>query len=57
MFRKCFIYEIDEDIELMAGEFGDILVRKINVDGDEEISYEDFLESVKNQRELLECFG
>lgn len=57
LLRKCFIHEKDEDVELMVKEFADILVRKLDVDGDGEISYEDFSESVKKQRELLECFG
>lgn len=57
LLRKCFIYEKDEDVELMVKEFADILVRKLDVDGDGEISYEDFSESVKNQKELLQCFG
>lgn len=57
LLRKCFINEKDEDVELMVKEFSDILVRKLDVDGDGEISYEDFSESVKKQRELLQCFG
>lgn len=57
LLRKCFIYEKDEDVELMVKDFADILVRKMDVDGDGEISYEDFAESVKGQKELLECFG
>lgn len=57
LLRKCFIYEKDEDVELMVKEFADILVRKLDIDGDGEISYEDFSESVKKQRELLQCFG
>lgn len=57
LLRHCFIYEKDEDVELMVKEFADILVRKIDVDGDGEISLEDFMESVKKQRELLQCFG
>lgn len=57
LLRKCFIYEKDEDVELMVKEFADILVRKIDVDGDGDISYEDFSESVRNQKELLQCFG
>lgn len=57
LLRKCFIYEKDEDVELMVKEFADILVKKLDVDGDGEISYEDFAHSVQNQRELLQCFG
>lgn len=57
LLRKYFIYEKDEDVELMLKEFADILVRKLDIDGDGEISYEDFSESVLKQRELLECFG
>lgn len=57
LLRKCFIYEKDEDVELMVKEFADILMKKIDADGDGEISYEDFSKSVQNQRELLQCFG
>lgn len=57
LLRKCFIYEKDEDIELMVKEFADILVQKLDIDGDGEISHDDFAESVRKQRQLLECFG
>lgn len=55
--RKYFISDKDEDCEVMVKDFSDILVRKIDVDCDGEISYDDFSTSVKNQPELLECFG
>lgn len=57
LLRKCFIYDKEEDIELMVKDFADILMKKIDIDGDGEISYEDFSESVKQQRQLLQVFG
>lgn len=57
LLRKCFIYDKEEDIELMVKDLADIIVKKIDLDGDGEISYEDFSQSVKEQREVLEIFG
>lgn len=57
LLRKYFIYDKEEDIELMVKDFADILMKKIDIDGDGEISYEDFSESVKEQRQVLEIFG
>lgn len=57
LLRKCFIYDKEEDIELMVKDLADIIVKKVDIDGDGEISYEDYSESVKKQREVLEIFG
>lgn len=57
LLRKCFIYEKDEDIELMVKDLADLLMRKLDIDGDGEISYEDYSDSVRQQREILEIFG
>lgn len=57
LLRKCFIYEKDEDVELMVKDLADILMRKLDIDGDGEISFEDYSSSVRQQREILEIFG
>lgn len=57
LLRKCFIFEKDEDIELMVKDLADILMKKLDIDGDGEVSYEDYSTSVRGQREILEIFG
>lgn len=57
LLGKCFVGEHDEDIELAVKDLADIIVRKMDVDSDGMISFEDYKNSVLNQKELLECFG
>lgn len=57
LLRKCLISKKDEDIELMVKDLADILMRKLDIDGDGEISFEDYSQSVREQREILEIFG
>lgn len=57
LLGKCFVAEHDEDIELAVKDLADIIVRKMDVDSDGMISFEDYRNSVLNQKELLECFG
>lgn len=55
--RKCFVSKRTEDVEVMVKGLTDILMRKLDIDGDGEISYADYSESVNEQYELLEVFG
>lgn len=57
LLRKCFISEKDEDTELMVKDLADILMRKMDMDGDGEISFDDYAEAVRSQKQLLEVFG
>lgn len=55
--RKYFMSARDELVEIAIKDFADILVKKLDVDGDTEVSYIDYSTSVRRQPELLECFG
>lgn len=57
LLGKCFIMEYEEDVDLAVKDLADILVRKMDVDGDGVISFDDYKKSVLDQNELLECFG
>lgn len=57
LLGKCFVGEHDEDIELAVKDLADIIVRKMDLDADGMISFQDYRSSVLDQEELLECFG
>lgn len=57
LLEKCFIYEFEDDVALAAKDLADTLVRKMDLDCDGVISFDDYYESVLQQPELLECFG
>lgn len=57
LFGKCFIGEYEEDVELAVKDLADIMVRKMDLDTDGIITFEDYRQSVLRQPELLECFG
>lgn len=57
LLGKCFVMEYEEDVELAVKDLADIMVRKMDIDGDGVIDFEDYRKSVLEQNELLECFG
>lgn len=57
LLGKCFVMEYEEDVELAVKDLADIMVRKMDVDGDGAINFDDYSKSVNEQKELLECFG
>lgn len=57
LLGQCFIMEYEEDVELAVKDLADIMVRKLDVDGDGVINFDDYRNSVLEQNELLECFG
>lgn len=57
LLDKCFVKEYDEDADLAVKDLADIMIRKMDLDSDGVISFDDYRTSVQNQPELLECFG
>lgn len=55
--REGFISKKSEDVEVMVKDLTNVLMQKLDIDGDGEISYADYCESVRKQREMLEVFG
>lgn len=57
LLGNCFITEKAEDAESAVKDSTSIVVRKMDLDGDGSISFDDYRNSVLKQKELLECFG
>lgn len=54
---KCFVKEYEEDADLAVKDLADIMIRHMDLDSDGIISFQDYVNSVRRQPELLECFG
>lgn len=57
LLDKCFVKEYEEDADLAVKDLADIMIRKMDLDSDGVLSFEDYRNSVRKQPELLECFG
>lgn len=56
-YRRSFYRHRVEEIDETVKDFTDIVIKKIDLDKDGIISYDDYSTSVKNDLMLLECFG
>lgn len=57
LMRKFVFKHQDEDVEEAVKDFVDIVIKKIDLDKDGIISFEDYSASVLKDPMLLECFG
>lgn len=57
-FRNCLVkHPQDEDPDEGVRELVDIVLRKMDLDNDSKLSFEDFSSSINKQSLLLEAFG
>lgn len=57
LLRKTIFKHEEEDVEEAVKDLVDIILTKMDLDHDGKISKNDFLEAVRADPEMLECFG
>lgn len=56
-YKRCFYRHRVEEIDETVKDFTDIVIKKLDLDKDGIISFEDYTKSVESDFMLLECFG
>lgn len=56
-YRRCFFKHQAEETDETVKDFTDIVIKKMDLDKDGIISYEDYSECVEIEPMLVECFG
>ncbi|XP_055629628.1 calaxin-like [Toxorhynchites rutilus septentrionalis] len=57
LLKDCFIKHHEEEIEETIKDMIDIILRRMDVDRDGAISFDDYRQTVYKYPELMECFG